>query len=63
VTAQIGAQDGKILRHDCGQRLEQRQVHANRVQQQDKRSLAVDAMIEFDRHDGSCRSMLTRGSL
>ena len=51
VAAQVGAQHGKVLRHDRGERVEQGQVHADRMQQQDVRAAAVDAMIEFYCHD------------
>src|SRR5205823_1607807 len=51
VPAQIGAQDGEVLRHDRREGVEQREVHPDRVQQEDVRARAVDAMIEFGSHD------------
>ena len=51
MAAQVGAQHGKVLRHDRRERVEQRQVHADRMQQENVRAAAVDAMIEFYSHD------------
>jgi hypothetical protein len=53
VAAQIGAQYGKITRQRGRDRLEKRQVDADRMQQQQMPALAIESMIELHGHRGT----------
>ena len=53
VTAQIGAQHGEITRQRGCDRIEERQVDADRVQQQHMRAFAIKTMIELHGRRGA----------
>ena len=57
VATQIGAQHGEITRQHGCDRIEERQVDANRVQQQHMWAFAINAMIELHSHEGYSRAI------